>query len=140
MNHILESVYDRSPITIQNALLTGYSAWLERKRYGARFREYQTLLKEMEWQDRSMIEAYQQERLQTLISHAYDTVPFYRRRFDSIRLKPSDIRSGVDLQKIPLLTRSDVKQHYADLISRSAPRHLTSGHTSGTTGSPLAGC
>lgn len=140
MNPVLKAVYDRSPIAVQSALLTGYSAWLERERYGTRFREYQTLLRETEWQDRTTLEAYQDERLRALISHAYETVPYYRRRFDAIRLKPSDIRSGDDLPKIPLLTRSDVKQHFSDLISRSAPRHLTGGHTSGTTGSPLAVC
>jgi phenylacetate-CoA ligase len=134
---MLKAMYDRCPIGLQNALLTSYVAWLERARYGKEFRESQQLLREMEWRDRATIEAYQHERLRALINHAYETVPYYRRRFDDIRLKPSDIRDSGDLWKIPLLNRADIKRHLSDLTSRSAPRALTTGHTSGTTGSPL---
>jgi phenylacetate-CoA ligase len=84
------------------------------------------------------LEEYQNERLRAVVAHAYETVPFYRRRFDEQKLKPGDIRGGADLPKLPLLTRADIRTHFSDLKSRTIPRRgFRTGHTSGTTGTPL---
>lgn len=73
-----------------------------------------------------------------LIQHAYETTPFYRQRFDSIGLQPSDIRSPGDLLQIPPLTRDDLRQHLEQLWSRKYHREaLLSAATGGTTDSPV---
>ena len=63
---------------------------------------------------------YQDERLRAIVAHAYETVPFYRRRFDECALTPPDIRGRADLPKLPLLTRDDIRTHFDDLRSRDA--------------------
>jgi len=73
-----------------------------------------------------------------LIQHAYETTPFYRQRFDSIGLQPSDICSPGDLLQIPPLTREDLRQHLEQLWSRKYHREaLLSAATGGTTDSPV---
>jgi phenylacetate-CoA ligase len=53
-------------------------------------------------------------------------------------LKPEDIRSRADLHKIPLLSRDAIRANFDDLCSTALPRRqMRSGHTSGTTGTPL---
>ncbi|MCP9440943.1 MAG: hypothetical protein NHB36_13785, partial [Nitrospira sp.] len=122
----------------QNVMLTAYSWWLDQERYGGRFREFQDLLARTEWYSASDLIAYQDERLRAIIAQAYETVPFYRRRFDECKLTPADIRGRQDLPKIPLLTRDEIRTHFDELWSSRIPqRSRKTGHTSGTTGTPL---
>lgn len=138
MNRYAAALYNMAPVWGQNLILTGYSALLDRERYGGRFGEYRDLLAKAEWYSESESEAYQDERLRAIVKHAYETVPFYRRRFDECKLKPSDIRGQTDLPKLPLLTRDHVRAHFDDLCSRDVSRgSMRTGHTSGTTGTPL---
>lgn len=138
MNQFASSLYRMSPVWGQNLLLNAFAMRLERERYKGRYSEFRDLLAKTEWLSHEELEAYQDERLRVIVSQAYHSVPFYRRRFDERRLKPEDIRSRADLQKLPLLTRADIKSHFDDLRSRDVSRRaLRTGHTSGTTGTPL---
>ena len=138
MNSSALKLYSLTPVWGQNLLLTGFSMMLERERYGGRYREYRELLEKTERMSRGEIEAYQDARLRAVVAHAYATVPYYRRVFDERRLKPSDIRSRLDLPKIPLLTRDHIRRHFDELRSSAFPaKALRTGHTSGTTGTPL---
>ncbi len=138
MNPYAAELYRRTPIWGQNLILSGYGLLLDRERYSGRYREFRTLLSRTEWGPRSDLEAYQDERVRATVTHAYDTVPYYRRVFDERRLRPADVRGRADLHKVPLLTRADIRSHYDDLWSRAVPpRARRTGHTSGTTGTPL---
>lgn len=131
-------LYELSPVWAQNALLTFYSARLHRERYGDRFGTYRDLLARMERATPVAMAEYQDKRLQAVVAHAYETVPYYRRLFDERRLRPSDIARRADLVKLPLLTRKDIVRNFDDLRSRAfRVNDLRLGHTSGTTGSPL---
>ncbi len=95
-------------------------------------------LEETQWWTKSDFAAYQLERLQALVIHAYENVPYYRRVFDQYKLKPGDIRSLTDLQKLPLMTKDDVRQNLEDLVARNVDRTtLAYRTTSGSTGVPL---
>lgn len=138
MNRYATALYNLAPVWGQNLILTGYSTLLDRERYGGRFEEFRGVLTKTERYSESELTAYQDEQLRAIVKHAYETVPFYRRRFDECKLKPSDIRGQVDLPKVPLLTRDDVRVHFDELRSRHVDRRsMKTGHTSGTTGTPL---
>ena len=133
-----ESFYLRLPIPLQH-LACSVEGWrIQRSRFGRRF---QKLLQEVEgrafW-SLEQINAYRNERLHAFVHHCYHTVPFYRRRFQVLKLAPEDIRTLDDLQKLPILTKQDVQDHYPDLVSEAVPKNqqiIT--HTSGTTGGGL---
>ena len=138
MNSYAAAMYRVAPVWCQNLVLTGFATLLERERYSGRFPEFRDLLARTEWMSASDLGAYQDERLRDIVTHAYNTVPFYRRRFDERRLKPSDIRGRADLPKLPLLTRDDIRANFDALRSTAfSPREMRTGHTSGTTGTPL---
>ena len=138
MSDKLKGLYDKLPVLVQNAVLTGYSMLLDRERYGGKYDHYQQLLSESQWWTAGELQAYQEEQLGKLIRHAYDSVPYYRTIFDKRKLKPDDIKKQEDLQKLPLLTRKDIQENFSDLISTSyKSKQLKFGHTSGTTGAPL---
>lgn len=139
MNPIAAKAYRLAPVWAQNWLLTRYGEMLERERYSGRYTEFRDLLAETEWKSAAELEDYQDQHLRSIVAHAYETVPYYRERFNQIKLRPSDVRAQADLVKIPLLTRDDVRQHFERLRSTAMPaRKMRTGHTSGTTGTPLS--
>jgi phenylacetate-CoA ligase len=138
MNPYAAAMYRVAPVWCQNLVLTGFATLLERERYRGRYPEFRDLLARTEWMSPGDLHAYQDERLRDIVRHAYDTVPFYRRRFDEHKLKPADIRGRADLPKLPLLTRDDIRANFDALRSTAfSPRDMRTGHTSGTTGTPL---
>ena len=57
-------------------------------------------------------EALQLERLQKTVKHAYENIEFYKKRFDEIGLKPEDIKTLKDIEKIPFTTKTDLREAY----------------------------
>ncbi len=89
--------------------------------------------------NREQILAFQSKRLRELVRHAYERVPFYRRRFDEAGLRPEQIRGLEDLGRIPLTLRADLQDATAeDLLARGVDsRRLCNHLTSGSSGAPL---
>ena len=135
---VAQAVYERLPVRLQNLVCSAYGRREVRERFGKEFRQRLDALSESEWWGASDIAAYQDERLRELVRHAYETVPYYRDRMRDLRLTPNDIRSRGDLEKLPILTKEDVRANYERMVSTSAPkRDVVLRHTSGTTGKSL---
>jgi phenylacetate-CoA ligase len=83
------------------------------------------------------IRLLQMKNLRLLIADAYRTVPYYHNIFKERRLKPDDIKTLLDLKKLPVLTKALVRRNFADLISKDFPRNQLIPYSTGGTGSPL---
>lgn len=82
---------------------------------------------------------YQWADLIEMLHHAYRTTEFYRHRFDEVGICPDDIRSPQDLEKIPPLTREDIRQHLPRLCaSEYSSAHTVWSATGGTTDVPVS--
>lgn len=107
-------------------------------RYYGVFRRTYSLLQKSQWWSREELEAYQVQQLKRLVHHAYENVPYYRRVFDERGLKPEDIQSLSDIQKLPFLTKDIIRDNIEDLKARNYPEdafeYVTTG---GSTGIPL---
>ena len=83
------------------------------------------------------MERAQSNRVQKMIVHAYNTVPYYRQTLDRLNLRPSDIRSAQDLDKLPEIHRFQLQQTPEEFLSDAQPKEsyirLRSG---GSTGDP----
>ena len=136
----IQKLYDSAPPILQNLFLNAYSAKLYKERYGTDFKSISQHLSETQWYNKQQIEEYQTSKLVTLVNHCYATVPFYRDLFDSIKLKPNDINNLSDLHKIPILTKTIIRESGSKLLSvekSNKTRKVMFGGTSGTTGTPL---
>jgi phenylacetate-CoA ligase len=51
----------------------------------------------------------QGERLQELVSYAYEKSKFYKRKYDEAGVKPSDIHTVDDLKKLPLIEDDEIR-------------------------------
>ncbi|KOR86518.1 hypothetical protein AM233_22705 [Bacillus sp. FJAT-22058] len=106
-------------------------------REGQYFKKMLSFLNDSKYYSYNELENYQNERLKKIIEHSYKNVPYYNRVFNSIKLKPEDIKSKEDLWKIPVLTKNDVKKNFNDLKAKNIPKlFMNIGKTSGTTGTP----
>ena len=87
----------------------------------------------------SRIRQVREKKLRSLVRHAYAKVPYYRELFDSVKIKPDDIRTPEDLAHLPQTSRAhlqdlDLKEKTA--MGAALDRCRVSS-TSGTTGIPL---
>lgn len=91
---------------------------------------------ELETLSRSEIEALQLERLKKTVAQCMNS-PFYRERFAEHHIKPEDIRSLDDLQKIPFTTKQDLRDNYPFGLAAVPMEQVVRLHSSsGTTGTP----
>jgi len=105
---------------------------------GTRTRMYLAELEKSQWFSPASIERLQLKRLQSLIRHAYYTVPYYHEMFRRNNLKPDDIKNSEDLVKLPVLRRSEVREQFDALISKAYPREKrVYGLSGGSTGEPI---
>ncbi len=77
-------------------------------------------------------------KLKIILQHAWDSVPHYRDVFNKAGLEPQDIRSLEDLQLIPVLTKSDIREAPQRFISSNPRTRALTFKTSGTSGQPQA--
>lgn len=84
------------------------------------------------------INKWQYTRLIKLIEHAYNHTKYYNNLFKKHRILPAGIRSLDDLQYIPILTKTDVRKYFDDLIPDNIETipHKKSA-TGGSTGDPM---
>lgn len=95
-------------------------------------------IRPLPFMSRAEAEQYQLGKLQNLILHCYRNVPYYRKLFERLSLKPSDFRSLDDVKKIPILTKQIIVENKADLIARNISKgDLFPKATGGSTGTPL---
>ncbi len=99
-----------------------------------RFQYYDLFLKNLHLTRDEMI-ALQNNLINKLIVHAYEHTAYYRDIMDALKLKPTDIKSKDDLKKLPVLNKSDTRQHLERI--RSDDKYgkdvfiLTSGGSTG---------
>ncbi|MFA6308157.1 MAG: phenylacetate--CoA ligase [Clostridia bacterium] len=94
--------------------------------------------KEIECATKKDMESIQLERLRHTVKKTYETVPFYKARFDSIGLKPEHIRTLKDIEKIPFTTKNDLRDNYPYKMFATPLKDIVRIHaSSGTTGKPI---
>lgn len=67
---------------------------------------------EMETMPKDKLKALQLQRLQSIVERAYSQNQFYRNLYDEAGVKPSDIKSLEDIQKLPFLEKKTVRAAY----------------------------
>lgn len=83
--------------------------------------------------------ARQWRQFKQLLDFAWERIPYYRERYEQAGVKPAEIRSREDLQRLPMLTKDDIRRNFPDRMVESARRiPLTKmGQTSGSTGESI---
>ena len=93
---------------------------------------------EVEALPREPLERLQLQRLQACLCNAWDHVAWHRERLRSAGFtQAQDLRSLADLQRLPLMVKSDLRDHYPfGLFTRPVEQLARLHASSGTTGKP----
>lgn len=92
----------------------------------------------IECMSRDEMTGLQSRRLKNIVEYAYQKVPFYTKKFDSIGLKPEDINTIEDIIKIPFTTKDDLRDNYPFDLMAVPMKDIVEIHaSSGTTGKPV---
>lgn len=90
---------------------------------------------EIECAPRSELEALQSYRLSRTVRRVYENVAPYRKKMDEAVVKPEDIKSIADLQKLPFTVKQDLRDNYPYGMFASPMKDVVRIHaSSGTTG------
>lgn len=90
-----------------------------------------------ECMSREQLEQLQLERLQANLLRVYMNVPFYRKKFDELKIDPDNFLSLHDIRKLPFTTKEDLRDSYPyGFFSVPLREIVRLQASSGTTGMP----
>jgi len=135
---MFKDIYEKSPKSIKSLMRETHSFIPFPYVDGFSFAfQYNRLLKS-QWWNEEKLNKIQNNRLHSVLNHAYKNVPFYKQKFDEYGISPDDIKSKEDLRILPIIKKNDVRKNPEKMLAVNAskfrPFQFESG---GTTGSPL---
>ncbi len=78
------------------------------------------------------------EKLRNVLIHAFENTDYYQTVFKKLEFSPYDMKDASEIQKVPVLTKSIIKQNFQKLIARNIPSgEALRASTGGSTGTPL---
>ena len=116
-------------ITISDA----YEQWARHSHVKAYARD----LERTQWLSADELRDRQWQRLRLLLQSAEQHVPYYRRMFAELGLRPDALRTWQDFSVLPLLTKALMQQYAGELKSTDSTDHPLPHHTGGSTGQPV---
>lgn len=131
-------IYGKSPPLVQSIFALFLMPIPRSVMLGSGFHTFFRELTRTQWYKPERLKRFQESRLRALIRHAYHKVPYYHRIFRERNIRYDDVRTIKDLEKIPILTKDDVRNHFSELVAVNAREYRYGiGRTSGSTGKPL---
>lgn len=92
----------------------------------------------LDYLPRAQLQELQRHRLQTTVRWAYERVPLFRERMDSLGLTPDAVRGLDDLSKLPFSKKSDFHATYPFGLFACPIHQIVRFHaSSGTKGKPI---
>jgi phenylacetate-CoA ligase len=83
---------------------------------------------------------HQLGKLKEQVKYCYENSAFYHKKFANAGLKPDDIKTLEDIQKIPFTVKNDLRDNYPFGMVTVNPSDIVEIHaSSGTTGNPIIG-
>lgn len=99
---------------------------------------YKTFLKHSQYWSHERRDAHLVQEIRRTLLRAWEGSPYYRRVFENIGFDPrGDFGTLADVSQLPVLTKSDVREHRDEMIDHRFEANSIDFHTSGTTGEPL---
>lgn len=77
---------------------TAYTLWRARQEVGIAYLPSEELLER------------QSRRVRAMVTHVYESVPFYQEAMRKIGMRPEDVRGAKDLKRLPLVSKEEVTE------------------------------
>jgi phenylacetate-CoA ligase len=97
-----------------------------------------SLMRHTYWSREKLLD-YQDRKVRAIVKYAYDHSGFYHERFRHFGIKPDDVQCVKDLNKLPIVEKSDLQKNFGQIISDEVDvNSLIIQKTSGSSGHPLS--
>jgi len=138
MNNFIEKIYFSCPVFIQNVLISLYGYKLYKERYIGNHDADLDKLLNSQWYSKDIIELNNNENFMRLFHYAIKHVPYYKNLVNEGKIDPLEIKSILDIEKLPILSKEDIRRNTDLFISDEYNKNdLIAIGTSGTTGKTL---
>jgi len=117
---------------------TGLGIALTTLFYNSSYQNTYKFVKRTERWTIEQIQRYQWEQLTSLLTHAYEHVPYYRTLFKTQGITPKDIKLLEDFQHLPILGKETIQEHTNEFKATNYPMYaFEETNTGGSTGFAL---
>lgn len=131
-------IRNRFPAPLRRPLESMYACVPLRWRLGRDYWKFKAFLREAQWWSREAIEAWQLARLQAVFAGAYAQVPGYHALCREAGVRPGDLATLGDIQRLPLITKALLRDNIKDFTARNVNlAHCRFKTTGGSSGAPL---
>ncbi|MBL7828087.1 MAG: phenylacetate--CoA ligase family protein [Saprospiraceae bacterium] len=133
-------LYDNLPAPLQNLAVSTYGLGWQRRRFGGLFEAHLQSFRQRDGWSESQFLDYQTMGLRKVLKHAFDTVPYYKKRWKEVGITTSKLEAFElqNLPQLPLLEKADLRTYCtSDLSSSSPQKHGQFFASSGSTGTPV---
>ncbi|WP_244603582.1 phenylacetate--CoA ligase family protein [Methanococcoides sp. AM1] len=91
-----------------------------------------------QWYSYPDLKKDQEAKLRNLISFSYENVPYYHKLFKGLNLRPEDIKTIDDLEKLPVLNKEIIMDNWEDFkpVNLNKMKYYSLA-TGGSTGTPF---
>ena len=110
---------------------------LHEKLIGRKTYQYLDELEKTQWLKGEEIKSLQLRKLKDLLIHAQKNCAFYYKRYHDAGFDPSHLKSLDDLNLIPPLGKTEIRQNLNDMLWKDCPGGLHRYNTGGSSGEPL---
>ncbi|MBU1852901.1 MAG: phenylacetate--CoA ligase family protein, partial [Candidatus Omnitrophica bacterium] len=117
MNIFIAPFYVNSPVNIQKCMVHAQGLACSLMREGGVFKKILRDLEKSQYYSEEELRRLQNEKLRRMVKHSYENVPYYRRLFKRLSLRPSDFKDISDLDKLPFISKKDVKGNSEDFLA-----------------------
>lgn len=102
------------------------------------YRKLESIVSKSQSWTRAEVDSYHLNLMVKLLKHCSDNVPFYKRYFEKNGISWTDFKSLEDIQKLPIVTKSDILRNPQDFKAKNIRNFsYRTFHTGGTTGKPF---
>lgn len=137
----LERFYPYVPVFAQNLGISLFGLLWHQERLGGRFEEHVAAFRERERWGADRFATHVEGELRRTLLHAFDQVPYYRRRWTEAGVRMADLQrlSVAELPKLPITPKQDLRLAPDAFVAAdvAAQNKLKRFSTSGSTGTPI---
>jgi phenylacetate-CoA ligase len=96
-------------------------------------------IQKTQWFSHERMKDLQFAKFESIITHAYNNIPFYKEKMGEQGVEPKDIKSLEDIKKLPVVSKKDFRNASIDrIVAIKLPSStLIRQSTSGSTGNPF---
>lgn len=130
-------VYTRSPVRVQELLLSLRALLRNGIRLRSLYQEISNEISQTQWLDRDELRKYQEKRLKHILRSCLHNVPYVDELISGNAIDIEHFNLTEDLQRFPVISKSDILKNPAKFRSIKKSVFHYKGSTSGTSGSSL---